>query len=319
MTVSMGDELLARDRTLAVVEIGGTSVKFGFSQAGRPHPFSTVMPTALIRTGDPVATLARLARQASAEAGLVASDMVATVPGFIARDGDTVLYAANVPELNGLRLASGLAMALGVTVLLERDVALQLLGERRAGSVAGEDHVLAVYFGTGIGATYVGDGQVFRGGGWALELGHMPVHGRGQTLPGLQPDRLEVYASGRTLIALATRHDIPVDRLFVEASRIPALQAALELVVRDQAFAVATAMAVMSPRVVLLGGGVVEMDGYPRDRLASILADHLPLPAALQPLALRWSTLGWKAAIWGAIEVIEARNPTQRGYDAQEG
>ena len=77
----------------------------------------------------------------------------------------------------------------------------------------------------------------------------------------------------------------------------------------------------MSPQVVLLGGGIVDMVGYPRDRLTAILADHLPLPAAIQPLGLRWSTLGWKAAIWGAIELIEAPhpNPTMRGHDAAEG
>ncbi len=88
-----------RDRTLAIIEIGGTSVKFGFAQCGQPLPFSTVVPTARIRTGDPVAALAHLARQASAEAGLAPSSVVATVPGFIARDFDTVVHAANVPEL----------------------------------------------------------------------------------------------------------------------------------------------------------------------------------------------------------------------------
>ena len=317
----MGEVPFGRGRTLAVVEIGGTSVKFGFAQNGQPLPFSTLVPTARIRAGDPVAALAHLARQASVEAGLAPSSIVATVPGFIARDFDRVVHAANVPELNGLRLASDLAAALDMDVVLERDVTLQLLGERRAGSVVGEDHILAVYFGTGIGAAYLGDGRVFRGGGWALELGHMPLHGRGQTLPGLEPDRLEVYASGRTLSALAARHHIAVERLFVVARHSPALQTQLDDVVRDQAFAVATAMAVMSPKVVLLGGGIVDMDGYPRDRLAAILADHLPVPGTIQPLALRWSTLGWKAAIWGAIELVEAQNPnsTMRGHDATEG
>ncbi len=307
--------------TLAVVEIGGTSVKFGFAQGGFPLPFSTVVPTTLIRTGDPIGALAQLARQVSAEAGLVPSGMVATVPGFIARDFDTVVHAANVPELNGLPLATELSAALGMSVVLERDVALQLLGERRAGSVMGEDNVLAIYFGTGIGAAYLGDGKVFRGGGWALELGHMPVHGRGESLPGLEPDRLEVYASGRTLSALAAENGIPVERLFVAGRDIPALQARLDAVVRDQAFAVATAMAVMSPHVVLLGGGIVEMDGYPRERLTATLADHLPVPPAIQPLTLRWAGLGWKAAVWGAIELCEARHRTmnKRGHDAREG
>lgn len=309
-------------RTLAVIEIGGTSVKFGFANNGEPLSFSTTVPTARIRTEDAVKALAHLARSVGAEADLDVSTWVVTVPGFIARDRDTVVHAANVPELNGRRLATDLSSALDADVVLERDVVLQLLGECRAGSVKGEDHVLAIYLGTGIGAAYVGDGQVFRGGGWALELGHMPVHGLGRTLPGLQPDRLEVYASGRTLSALAARHEVQVAGLFTAATHRPALQVDLDAVVRDQAFAIASAMAMMSPQVVLLGGGIVTMDDYPRDRLAAIVAEHRPVPAAIQPLDLRWSTLGWKAAVWGAIELADARGrrpiATRRGSHAQD-
>ena len=112
---------------------------------------------------------------AAAEAGLAPSTLVATVPGFVDRDFDTVLHAANVPELNGLQLASELRQALGLPVLLERDVVLQLLGESAAGAVRGRCEVLAIYIGTGIGAAYLGEQGIFRGGGWALEIGHIPV------------------------------------------------------------------------------------------------------------------------------------------------
>ena len=151
---------------LAVVEIGGTSVKIGFARNGQPLDFARTHPTASIRTASPVAALAAHLRAASGEAGVAVDRIVATVPGFIDRDGDTVLHTANVPELNGLPLASGLSAALGVPVRLERDVVLQLLGEAAAGAVAGEREVLAVYFGTGIGAAYLGAGGIFRGGGY---------------------------------------------------------------------------------------------------------------------------------------------------------
>ncbi|WKL33090.1 ROK family protein [Sinorhizobium meliloti] len=68
-----------------------------------------------------------------------------------------------------------MASTLSVPVQLERDVVLQLLGESASGAIANECEVLAVYFGTGIGAAYLGENGIFRGGGWALEIGHMPV------------------------------------------------------------------------------------------------------------------------------------------------
>ena len=122
---------------LAVAEIGGTSVRIGFAEGGAPHAFARTAPTVAIRTADPVASLAALVRATAAEAGLAPVSVIATVPGFLDHDGDTVLHAANVPELAGIPLASRLSAALGLPVTLERDVGLQLLGESVAGAVAG--------------------------------------------------------------------------------------------------------------------------------------------------------------------------------------
>src|SRR5689334_23339925 len=140
--------------SLAVVEIGGTSVKLGFARDGRPLSFTKLVPTSSIRGTDPVGALASVLREAVATSDVTPASLVVTIPGFIAPDFDEVLSAANVPELNGIKLASALRSTIGMPVRLERDVVLQLLGESIAGAVVGERHVLAVYFGTGIGAAY---------------------------------------------------------------------------------------------------------------------------------------------------------------------
>ncbi|ESX48432.1 hypothetical protein X762_14650 [Mesorhizobium sp. LSHC426A00] len=155
--------------TIAVVEIGGTSVKVGFADHGIPVDFARTYPTAQLRQGAPVAGLADAVTAACRDAGLKPARVVATVPGFIDRDFDTVLHTANIPELNGIRLGTELASRLRVPVRLERDVVLQLLGESVAGAVKRQKEVLAVYLGTGIGAAYLGKDGIFRGGGWALE------------------------------------------------------------------------------------------------------------------------------------------------------
>jgi allose kinase len=289
--------------TIAVIEIGGTSVKIGFAVDNEPFSETRTFPTVKIRTEEPIKALAKLTRGVCQEFGLSPARVVATVPGFIDRRFDRVLHAANVPELNGRYMASELSQVLGLPVRLERDVVLQLLGECRAGAAAGESHVLAIYLGTGIGAAYRGKSEIFRGGGWALEIGHMPVHGRGQTLPGLLPDRLEVYASGRKLEALSHEYAIPVSAIFSASSGLAKLEAELGNLVRDQAFAIAGAVAMFSPQVVILGGGILEMDDYPRDRLKNEITGHLPLPPEVLAVDLRWALLGWRAAIYGALEI----------------
>lgn len=296
---------------LAVVEIGGTSVKIGFGIDGRPSDFTRTVPTQQIRTADPVADLAALVVEACTTAGLSPAAVVATVPGFINRDVDTVLHAKNVPELDGRPLATELSAKLRCPVRLERDVVLQLLGEASAGAVRGETEVLAIYIGTGIGAAYLGADGIFRGGGWALEIGHIPLR---PTSPGETPVSLETHASGAVLATLADQFGIDVGTVFLETG-MPALSQALDILIRDQALAIATAVALFSPRRLLIGGGVVEMRGYPRETLANHIAACLPAGRGVQPPEIVYTRLGWQAAIWGALVLHRGDGVPERSGD----
>ncbi|WP_287075667.1 ROK family protein [Mesorhizobium sp.] len=281
-----------------MVEIGGTSVKVGFADDGNPVDFARTYPTAQLRQGAPVAGLADAVTAACHDVGLKPVRVVATVPGFIGRDFDTVLHTANIPELNGIRLGTELASKLGVPVRLERDVVLQLLGESVAGAVKRQREVLAVYLGTGIGAAYLGKDGIFRGGGWALEIGHMPIYRPGEGEP---PNRVETYASGATLVELATDYEIPVADLFSAAGQPPSLSKSLDQIVWQQAVTIASAAALFSPQTILIGGGIIDMKAYPRQTLKRRIAECLPHSLRVQPLDLRWAALGWQAAIHGAV------------------
>lgn len=293
--------------SILVIDMGGTGIKLGFSVGGQPHPFRRVLPTRALLAGDPVAALARMIAAAGGEADLVPEVIVATVPGFIDLDGDRILSVANIPSLNGRALASELGALTGCRVLLERDAILLLTGEAAAGAGQGSAHVLGMFFGTGVGTAYLQDGQPFRGGGWALELGLMPFRGDGRRLPGLRTDCLEAYCSGRVLQEIADRHRVPIGEIFPAAAGAPALQAELAVFLRDQAFAVGCAVAMVSPRTIVIGGGIAEMPGYPRRRLAALVARYAPITETARPMDLRWAELGWTAVLHGAPRVVAAR------------
>jgi allose kinase len=296
---------------IAVAEIGGTSVKIGFARRGLPVAFAKTYPTSELRQGAPIAKLADMLRLAGHEAGLKPDRAVASVPGFIGLDFDTILHTANIPELEGVRLASLLASELGMPVRLERDVVLQLLGESVAGAVVGESEVLAVYLGTGIGAAYLGKDGIFRGGGWALEIGHMPVYR--PDLGDMQPKRIEAYASGVTLVELAAAHGVAVGKLFQIAQSTPELGKALDDILWHQATTIACAAALFSPRIILIGGGVVEMNEYPGELLRGRIAKCLPQSDRIRPLDIRWAGLGWQAAIHGAV-LVSSRGTNRRSH-----
>ena len=331
---SPGTSGSARDgamRTILVADIGGTSIKLGFATGEGSREEVRRFPTADLRSGDPVERLAEMARAVSGDVGLRADAVVATVPGFLDADGDRVLRATNVPELDGRRLASELSARLGVPTFLERDSVLALMGEVLAGAGRGAERVLGVFFGTGVGAAYLEGGRPFRGAGWALELGHIPFRGEGRRLEGMRPDSLETYVSGRALQAIADRHRLPVESVFAAAAAAATAPAAatatatttttaaaaaepgaldalaeLEIFVRDQAYAIGTAVALLSPDAVVVGGGICDMAGFPRARLSALLEANAPFAETGRPMDLRWAALGWRSVLHGAPGVVRA-------------
>jgi allose kinase len=206
---------------IMVIDIGGTQIKFGYSLDGEPHPYRGLFPADRIRNAKPIDSLAELVKGVIREIGIEPQLILATVPGFIDTDEDHVLFAGNLPELNSRALAGELMSLLGCPVFLERDSIMALIGEITSGVARGCDFVLGVFFGTGVGGAFVQNGLPFRGAGWALEIGHMPLRAEGRKLPGLRTDCLETYASGRVLTDIATRHQQPVASVFTAAETSP--------------------------------------------------------------------------------------------------
>lgn len=301
------------DQPIMVIDIGGTNVKFGYSVAARPHDYSRFFSSNALRAGDPVQALAPMIDAVVADAGLPPWAIVATVPGFIDTDFDRVLFAGNIPGLNGRLLASELSRRVGCPVLLERDAILALTGEVMTGSARGANHVLGIFFGTGIGAAFIAEGIPFRGGGWALELGHMPFRGDNRVFAGMRTDCVEAYCSGRALEEMAGRYGVSIIDVFSAAARNAALGDELALFIRDQAYTVATAVALFSPRTIVLGGGVLETEQFPKERLLALIADHAPISETGRPMDVRWAQHGWASALHGAPRVVAehlAHNPS---------
>ncbi|NBB09830.1 ROK family protein [Pseudomonas sp. SLFW] len=292
---------------ILVIDMGGTHIKFGCVREGRVQRFQHQVPTRCVRNSDPVESLAVLTRQFIAESGLTPDIVVSTVPGFLGADGDRLLNVANIPEMNGVHLRSELSALLQIPVILERDANLALIGESVAGAAMGTSNALAIFFGTGIGASLLMDGKPYRGSGWALEIGHVPVFGEKiEALSPLKHPSIEDYASGRALQAIAQRYRVPVEALFETDSEPTQLTLALDNFIRHQALVVSAAMATLSPETVILGGGVLSIAGYPKDRLKQLIAANAPCTKTGAALDLRWAVLGWSSVLHAAPAIVRA-------------
>jgi predicted NBD/HSP70 family sugar kinase len=286
--------------TVLVVDIGGTSVKIGFIVDDKPHEYVRLFSTSDLRSPDPVAVLARMISSAISESCLQPESIVSTVPGFLDAKENRILHAANIPELNGCLLADALGQLTGLPVMLERDAVLALIGEYVAGVCQGASSVLGLFFGTGIGGAFLQNGLPFRGSGWALEIGHMPFRGTRRWLERDRSDCLEAYVSGKALQRIAEHHQVPIGDAFTALAQNPELANDIREFVTNQAFAIASAVAILSPEAIVLGGGICDMPNFPKAQLASELEERFPFLHTGRPLDLRWASLGWRSVLHGA-------------------
>lgn len=288
--------------SLVVIDIGGTWTRIGHvTPARRPARMARASSDGL-RSVDPVGFLVEQVRRYGRQRGVTPGGLVVGVPFTPDPALETALSSPNIRELEGVPLRRRLAEELTVPVWLERDINLLAMGEWAAGAARDAAATFGMFVGTGVGACYLEGGTPFRGAtGSAVELGHVPIRGEGRRCVCGNLDCLEAYACGHVLHELAERYDRPVARLFADAATAPRpLAEALELFVRDLAFALATAVNLFQPEVALVGGGVPAMEGFPRDRLREVFYAHLRRPVPSTTVRLAWAELGSAAALHGA-------------------
>jgi fructokinase len=248
--------------TYGGVEGGGTT----FVCAAGEGPDDLVTET--IQTADPASTLGRVtsffAHRDVAAIGLATFgplDLDPASPGY-----GTVTAAAK-PGWEDADVTAELR-TLGVPIAVDTDVNGAAIGEWRWGAAVGLDTFLYVTVGTGIGGGGLVNGSPLHGRTHP-EMGHIrvPRHSEDEYPGGCRyhGDCLEGLAAGP---AIAARWGLPAEDLVVD------LVAARDL----EAFYLGTAMAnltlTLSPRRIILGGGVMGMPGL-LDATRTVMVDSL--------------------------------------------
>ncbi len=215
------------------------------------------------------------------EAGLKAGSLAAVgigSPGIIHPKKGIVLTSPNIPFLKNYPLRAKLEKHFRLPVALENDVNTGLLGEYFFGAARGYSDVVGIFMGTGIGGALILNGRLHRGmSGAAGEVGHMIMQKNGALCGCGQRGCLEAYA-GRIAISgeaavLAARQkakalfreagtEVSKIKSGVLAKSIRGGDHAVEAMLREKAGLVGIAMAnianLLSPELIVLGGGLVE-------------------------------------------------------------
>jgi len=190
---------VSHDRAIGGIDLGGTKIQavvLGarhevLGQARRETPV----------TGGPAATVAEMAAalgEAADAAGIDTTGLLGVgvgSPGTVDAAAGTVAQASNLSEWSDpFPLAQRLGETLGAKVALGNDVQVAVDAEFALGAARGQDSLLGVFWGTGVGGGLVLDGKPWLGRGAGAEFGHMVVKRGGARCPCGRRGCVEAYA-----------------------------------------------------------------------------------------------------------------------------
>lgn len=270
--------------TVLSIDIGGTNFRIGaVREGGSVSKFEKLPTPSVFCSGDVLADLEGNIR--SFAEGLSYGAVAIGFPATLNRNRTQVVQAPNIPFMERVPVVSELQKRLGVPVCAERDVTFALCYDVEKYQLCTDGLICGIYYGTGIGNAMLLDGKPLVGRhGCVGELGHIPVPGC--TLPcGCgNVGCLEALAGGKALARIQKEQypETPIGEMFARHGQEQALQEFLD----GMAAAAATEINVLDPDQVLLGGGVLNMPGFPRAALKEIILAHTRKPLPEQELEL---------------------------------
>ena len=244
------------------------------------------------------------------------------IPGQIVPGARIVRYAPNL-NWRDFDLTSLFPSSWKWPVFIENDVRMGTYGEWSLGAAKGSKHVFGVFVGTGVGGGLILDNKLYNGfNGHAGEIGHIILHWR-------QGTSLEAIAGRRSLMGKVKEmlDDSPkrvrkewkgVDLAAVKSSHLaefyqkgdPIAVQLIDEAARALGAAIGSVINLLSPEVVVLGGGLAGALGESfRERIWEI-ALRFTLPRAAENVRCVPAALGDDSGIFGAAAFARDRSAT---------
>ena len=316
------------------IDLGGTK-----ALAGAVGADNAIIGQAKISTRkkrDPetlLADVAACARSAVENAGIPFSSVQAVgigVPGPIDPETGAVGNAPNLGWLN-VPVKAILERELGLPVAVGNDVRVATLGEHQLGAGQGKSRVVTFFVGTGIGGGVVVDGKLYTGAHNAAgEIGHTFVAPGGPCCGAGHSGCLEAMASRTAIqrdILNAVKQGQKTALTHIVAGNLANLKSSdlAEALAQDDkvtkrvlkraaeylGYGIASAVNLLDPDIIILGGGVVEALGETFINWAIKVARPNYICEAARDTPIVGAALGDDAGMLGAA--LLARDVTTTG------
>lgn len=293
-------------RKYVSIDIGGTAIKYGLIGEDARLVTRSVTDTRAERGGPAILnTVIDITAEISGQERI--SGICISTAGMVDIEKGEITYAAPlIPDYAGIAYKKVLEERFQVPCEVENDVNCAGLAESISGAAAGSRSSLMLTVGTGIGGSFVIDGEVFRGfSGSACEVGYMKMGSSDfQTLGAASILSKKVAGWKREPERCWNGYRIFVCAREGDDLCIRAIDEMADVLGQG----IANICYVLNPEVVVLGGGIMAQEEFLKERIEAAVGKYL-LPGIACHTRLAFARHGNDAGMLGAFYHFRKRHP----------
>jgi len=289
-------------RCVLGLDIGGTNFRIGLVDRDNKVYDPKIRLTAELQSSnDVVGSLLGLVTEYMDGKKLEYEVMAVSMgfPSTIDKRRKTILSTPNINGLDQVPIVSIFENALNLPIFIDRDVNMLMYHDISHFNIPHDALTLGFYIGTGFGNAIYMNGEIHTGKhGVAGELGHIPMMNGKKRCPCGNEACVEAYASGRYLEELCETHfkGIDIKEIYEKYGDTKKLIEQVEYI----SLPIATEINIFDPDHIIIGGGLLQMKGFPRERLDQFIYKHSRKPYPADDLHVIYSTGEQENGIIGA-------------------
>lgn len=285
---------------IAVLDIGGTSIKSGMFENGKLRDIREQETKAAEGAAFVMERAKGILRQypGAERIGISTAGQVDFARGMIR-------YAnSNMPGYTGTQVRSIMEEEFKVPVAVENDVNAAGIGEAYFGAGRGADDFICLTYGTGVGGAIILNGQVYRGStGSAGEVGAMVMHPRERRAKeDMYSGCYEKYASVTALVNRVRAVDDSLDngRKIFDALHLEYVKAEVDGWIMEIVSGLVSLIHIFNPSCVVLGGGVM-IQNYVVEQVNKLTRENIM--ESYRHVKILKAALGNQAGMFGAARL----------------
>lgn len=276
------------------IDIGGTFIKYGMFYdkklviKGKQKSNADQGYDKLVQNFDIVVETVRKNFEVDAIA-------ISTAGVVDVEEGEIIHAGPTIPRYKGFNWKKYIKEKYGLESHVDNDVNCALMGEYSIGTVKGNDEVLMIAVGTGIGGAFLKDRKIYRGSNkCGLEVGYMHIKDGVFEKLASTSALVDIYK----LISGKESNGIEIFELAKKNDK-DALQAIYKIM-DNLCMGIANITYILDPKAIVLGGGIMEQEAFLRPIIEANLKKYM-LPLAYDKLQLFFAKAGNMAATYGAL------------------